>query len=79
MSSAAIGWVRVATHLGVIMPGRFSTSWRVSSHEVLPCPTMIPARMTVTGTPADPSSLSTSRRLLRCGDRASVSSPSPPR
>src|SRR2546430_4770556 len=41
------------------MAGRCSTSWRVSSQEMPPCPTMIPARMTVTGTPADPSSLST--------------------
>ena len=42
-----------ATHRGVIMAGRWSTSWRVISQEMPPCPTMIPARRTVTGTPAD--------------------------
>ena len=52
MWSTVIGWVRVAAHRGVIMPGRFSASWRVRSHDVPPCPTMMPARMTVTGTPA---------------------------
>jgi hypothetical protein len=46
----------VVTHLAVIMAGKCSTSWRVSSQEMPPWPTMIPARMTVTGTPADPSS-----------------------
>ena len=41
MSSMAIGWVRVVTHLGVIMAGKCSTSWRVSSQEMPPWPTMI--------------------------------------
>ena len=78
-SSTAIGWVRVATHRGVIMTGRCSTSWRVSSQEIPPCPTIIPARKVVTGTPASPSIRSTSRRLRRCSERSSSSSPSPPR
>ena len=53
-SSSAIGWVRVPTHLGTIIAGRFLTSWRVISHEMPPWPTTIAARSTVTGTPSWP-------------------------
>ena len=52
-SSTAIGWVRVLTHRGVTITGRWSTSWRVISQERPPAPMTMPARSTVTGTPAD--------------------------
>jgi hypothetical protein len=78
-SATAIGWVRVRTHRGVTIAGRCSTSCRVISQEIPPWPTMIPARSVVTGTPPPVSSFSTSRRLRRCADSASASSPRPPR
>ena len=78
-SSTAIGWVGVETQRGTTMAGRFLTSWRVSSQEIPPAPTMMPARSAVTGTPVEPSSSSTSRRERRWGDSSPSSAPSPPR
>ena len=78
-SGRAIGWVLVLTHRGAIITGSRWTSWRVSSQEMPPWPTTTAARRTVTGTPAAPSRVSTSRRERRCGDRSLSSSPRPPR
>ena len=78
-SATAMGWVRVITHRGVTMAGRWSTSWRVISQEMPPSPMTMPARRVVTGTPDSARADSTSRRLRRWADSSSLSSPRPPR
>ncbi len=79
MSASAIGWVLVVAQCGTTMAGRCSTSCRVISQEMPPCPITIAARSTVTGTDPAASSRSTSRRERRWADRSSSSRPSPPR
>ena len=86
-SATAIGCVLVRTHRGVIIAGRCSTSCRVISQEIPPCPTMIPARSVVTGTPdraskpppdVDFASVPTGRHRLRPVRRDRRCGPRPP-
>ena len=75
----AIGWHGVFTHFGVIMTGNRWTRYRRISKEAEPEPMIIAARSTVTGTPAEASAPSTSRREDRCLLRCEPVSPRPPR
>jgi hypothetical protein len=75
----AMGCASTFTQLGVIMMGSRSTNARIISKERLPEPMTIDARNSSTGTPDRARIRPTSCRLLRCGDSASSSLPSPPR
>ena len=78
-SPTAIGWHFVDTHRGVTITGNRSTRYRKISNDADPEPTIIAARNTVTFTPVDDSSASTSRRDRRCSDSPVPVSPNPPR
>ncbi len=54
-------------HVGRIIQGSRITSARRISNELPPGPTTMPARRQVTGIRDDCSTVSTSRRLARCG------------
>ncbi len=75
----AMGWVRVMTQRGQIIIGKRSVRQRMISNDMLPLPTIIPARNSVTGGPNSRSTSPVSWRLLRWSETGEVCEVSPPR